>query len=258
MPRSNKFLFVCIALVAILACNVPAGQTPTTPPDFVSTITAQALLIQPANNLLSPIVITATPDLSIPIINTETPTVTLTPTSGAATVTVSADTNCRSGPGKEYDNLGALLKNETAEIVGKNTVTKYWIIKNPDRDGTCWLWDRYATVSGNTDAVKEVAIPPTPTPSLPGTIKGLSANKICFFNGISYDLAGSIRWEDVSNEDGYNIFSNAGHSSVNPRDVTTSAIPNFQLNPGGSITLFVEAYNSAGKSPTISIIITCP
>ena len=46
MPRSNKFLFVCIALVAILACNVPAGQTPTTPPDFVSTITAQAVVAE--------------------------------------------------------------------------------------------------------------------------------------------------------------------------------------------------------------------
>ena len=258
MLRSNKILLACIALITILACNVPAGQTPTSEPDFIATITAQAVLIQPSNNLLSPVVITATPDLSIPTINTETPTVTSTPTPGIATVTVSADTNCRSGPGKEYDNLGALLKDETAELVGKNTVTNYWIIKNPDRDGTCWLWGRYATVNGNTDSLKEVAIPPTPTPSLPGAVKGLSANKICFFNGISYDLAGSISWEDVSNEDGYNIYSNAGHSSTNPRDVTTSAIPKLQLNPGGSITLFVEAYNSAGKSPKRSIDIICP
>jgi hypothetical protein len=250
-----------LVFITILACNLPGGQPPTSEPDYVTTITAQAALIQPSNNLVSPIVITTTPDPSQVIFTdtpASTPTITLTPTLGIATLTVSADTNCRSGPGKEYDNLGALLKDETAEIVGKNTVTNYWIIKNPDRDGTCWLWGRYATVVGDTATVKEVAIPPTPTPSLPGAVKGLTANKICFFNGVNYDLSGFINWEDVSNEDGYNIYSNAGHSSTNPRDVTTSAIPNFQLVPGGSITLYVEAFNSAGKSPKRSVDIVCP
>ena len=262
MPRSNNILFALIAIVIILACNLPGGQPPTTEPDYISTITVQASLIQPLNNLVSPVVITATPNLSAQVIFTDTPastpTITLTPTLGIATITVSADTNCRSGPGKEYDNLGALLANESAEIVGKNTITNYWIIKNPDHDGTCWLWGRYATISGDTTSIKEVAIPPTPTPALPGAVKGLTANKICFFNGVNYDLAGSISWEDVSNEDGYNIYSNAGHSNKTPRDVTTSAIPNFQLNPGGSITFSVEAYNSAGKSPKRSVDIVCP
>lgn len=261
MPKPRKFLFAVTALIIILACNLPGGQPPTHEPDYVTTITAQALLIQPANNLVSPVVITATPNLAQAIFTdtpASTPTMTLTPTSGVATVTVSADTNCRSGPGKEYDNLGALLANASAEIVGKNTPTNYWIIKNPDRDGTCWLWGRYATVTGDTAIIKEVAIPPTPTPSLPGAVKGLTANKICFFNGVNYDLAGSISWEDVSNEDGYNIYSNAGHFSTNPRDVTTSAIPKIQLNPGGSITLYVEAFNSAGKSPKKSVDIVCP
>ena len=261
MLRSNKFLIAMIVLMTILACNLPSGQTPTLGPDYVTTITAQAQLLQPSSNLISPIVITATPDLSIQIFFTETPAATPTlptPTSGIAIITVSADTNCRSGPGKEYDNLGALLANESAEITGKNTATNYWIIKNPDHDGICWLWGKYATVTGDTVTIKEVAIPPTPTPSLPGAVKGLTANKICFFNGISYDLSGSISWEDVSNEDGYNIYSNAGHSSTNPRDVTTSAIPKIQLNPGGSITLYVEAFNSAGKSPKKSVDIVCP
>jgi len=261
MSRSNKILFVCIALITILACNVPAGQTPTVPPDFVSTITAQAQLLQQPPSNQSADLSTPLPP-SIPVVFTDTPaftpTITLTSTSSTPTVTVSADTNCRSGPGKEYDNLGALLKGETAELVGKNTGTAYWIIKNPDRDGICWLWGKYATVNGNTDGLKEVAIPPTPTPSMPGAVKGLSADKICFFNGINYDLAGSIHWEDISNEDGYNVYANGGLFNVTAKDVTTSAIPKLQINAGGSISMSVEAFNSAGKSPKRSVDIVCP
>jgi hypothetical protein len=258
MSKFNKILFSIIMFIMIPACNLPSGQVPTHTPDYVSTITAQALLIQPA----AIDVASVTPDLSSQIVFTSTqsftPTNTLTPSPSITTITVSADTNCRGGPGKEYDNLGALLLNETAEVVGKNTITNYWIIKNPDRDGICWLWGKYATVRGSTANIQEIAIPPTPTPSLPGAVRGLTASKICFFNGVTYDLAGSISWEDVPNEDGYKIYSNAGHSRTTPRDVTTSPIPNFQLVPGGSITLFVEAFNSAGKSPARSIIIACP
>jgi len=156
---------------------------------------------------------------------------------------------------EQFDELEII---STAEKKKKNTITNYWIIKNPDRDGICWLWGKYATVSGSTANIQEIAIPPTPTPSLPGAVRGLTASKICFFNGVTYDLAGSISWEDVPNEDGYKIYSNAGHSRTTPRDVTTSPIPNFQLVPGGSITLFVEAFNSAGKSPARFIVIACP
>ncbi len=263
MPRSNRILLSCIVLITILACNMPAGQTPTVPPDFISTITAQAqLLQQPPNSQPAQSANLSTPEPPIQVVFTDTPaftpTITLTSSPSTAMITVSADTNCRSGPGKEYDNLGALLINESAEVVGKNTVTNYWIIKNPDRDGVCWLWGKYSTVNGNTTDLKEVAIPPTPTPSMPGAVKGLSADKICFFNGINYDLAGSIHWEDISNEDGYNVYANGGMFNVIARDVTTSAIPKLQINAGGSISMSVEAFNSAGKSPKRSVDIVCP
>jgi hypothetical protein len=273
MSRSNRILFSILAIVAILACNVPGGQPPTSTPDFVATITAQAaLLSQPTISQPTPLpeisTMTPAPPAPTQIIFTDTPaptatvtstsTITLTPSSSVAMVTVSADTNCRSGPSKDYDILGALLANKSAEIVGKNTPTNYWIIKNPNRNGTCWLWGNFATVSGNVAEVKEFAIPPTPTPSIPAAVKGLVANKTCAFDGVNYKLSGTISWNDLPNEVGYRIYVDGIFLNETPKDVTISPIPILILIPGGSIKMSVEAYNSAGKSPKKSVDIVCP
>lgn len=266
MSRSNRIFFSMIATIIILACNVPGGSTPTSAPDFVATITAQAaLLVQPPQAEQpspAPGINSATPELPTQIVFTETPaptaTITLTSTPNVTTLTVSADTNCRSGPGKEYDYLGALLINQSAEVVGRNTVTGYWIIKNPERDGSCWLWGNYATVTGDITKLTEFPIPPTPTPTAPEAPKGLKANKICFFNGVTYNLGGSISWNDGLNETGYNVYLNGGLFNVLPANTTTSPIPNLVLVPGGSIKMSVEAFNPAGKSAKKAVEIACP
>jgi hypothetical protein len=90
-------------------------------------------------------------------------------------VTVSENTNCRTGPSAAYDLVGALLIGESAKVVGKNTSTNYWIIENPDGNGFCWLWGRYASVTGNTDILPEMTPPPEPTATLvPTTVVPVS------------------------------------------------------------------------------------
>lgn len=98
-----------------------------------------------------------------------TATITMTPTPETPTISVSMDTNCRKGPGTMYDYIGALLVGETAEVVGASMDGQYWIIKNPDRAGECWLWGRYATVTGPTAALPKYTPPPTPTPTVTAT-----------------------------------------------------------------------------------------
>jgi hypothetical protein len=101
--------------------------------------------------------------------STLTPTITNTSTSEVPMVSVSVDTNCRTGPGQQFDYVGALFAGETAEVVGKEEFGNYWIIKNPDRPGECWLWSQYATVNGNTSGLPVMTPPPTPTPTFTPT-----------------------------------------------------------------------------------------
>jgi hypothetical protein len=96
---------------------------------------------------------------------TLTPTITLTSTLDTPIVSVRVDTNCRTGPGKIYDYIGALLNGESAEVVGVSMDGQYWIIKNPDQNGECWLWGNNATVAGPTDNLPKYTPPPTPTPA---------------------------------------------------------------------------------------------
>jgi len=85
------------------------------------------------------------------------------PSSSAVQITVSVDTNCRSGPDAVYDRLGVLMAGETAEVVGRRAVADYWVIQNPDAPGTCWLWGMYATLVGDVSLLPEMTPPPTPT-----------------------------------------------------------------------------------------------
>lgn len=95
---------------------------------------------------------------------TLTPTITLTATLEVPMVSVSRNTYCRVGPGEGYADVGALLEGEQAEVVGQSDDGQFWIIKNPDGEGECWLWAYYATVTGPTDGLTNYAPPPTPTP----------------------------------------------------------------------------------------------
>jgi hypothetical protein len=152
MLQRNMTLILSLLLVtALSACNLPGGETTPTP-DIVLTLTAQAQLLETPTPLD-----TATPEF--------TPTLGLTSTPSVPTVTVSVNTNCRTGPSTQYALVGGVNVGQTAVLVGKSTSTGYWIINNLNGSGTCWLWGQYATVSGNTAGLPEYPIPPTPTPS---------------------------------------------------------------------------------------------
>jgi hypothetical protein len=102
---------------------------------------------------------------------TLTPTITFTPTSEVPMVSVSVSTNCRVGPGKVYDRVGALLEGEEAEIVAKDSQGLYWYIRNPDKEGGfCWLWGNYASTTGDTGSLPVFTPPPTPTSAVAFTV----------------------------------------------------------------------------------------
>jgi uncharacterized protein YraI len=123
------------------------------------------------------VVMTATPtdSYSMTLTPTSTPsaTPTLTATAAAATVSleVTVPTNCRIGPGKAYDKVSVLWPGKTVKVIARDANAYFWVVENPEGDGNCWVWDKYATITGSTDDVPIWEAPPTPTPPTPTPAK---------------------------------------------------------------------------------------
>jgi len=190
MTRTIRYAFILLILILLSGCNFPTASTPTkveVDEGAIRTSVAETLAAQisevdeePSVEPPAPPQDTDTPppapeeptwtDSAPP---TETPTYTpsitpsLTPslTSLVPRVSVSLDTNCRIGPGAGYDKIGVLMVGESAVIVAQEQTGNYWIIENPDKSGTCWLWAQYATVSGNVSGLPLLTPPPSPTPT---------------------------------------------------------------------------------------------
>jgi hypothetical protein len=209
-------------------------------------------------------------------------------------VSVSTATNCRTGPGPNYDLVLVFQPGATVPVVAKYSPANYWIITTPT-GGTCWLWGAYATVQGNTSTLAvmappaapptQVAVsnPPTPKPTKPsaaptklaigpiinpGIIQvfafppaapsKLTVNTSCQF--ISFPVqqlisrTDSLSWTSVSNATGYDVYINGGKFT---QTTSTSFQISFNLVQG-STQFGVAAYNSFGSSGTTTASGQCP
>jgi hypothetical protein len=137
--------------------------------EIVSTRFAEQTVI--ANAVASTLnaMVTDTPEQTFTPSITKTPLFTFThaftPTSKSPMLSVTVQTNCRSGPGTILDVLGILDVGQAAQVAGRNVETDNWIIKLPSNPAvTCWVWGKYAKVVGNTTRLPNIVPPPTPTP----------------------------------------------------------------------------------------------
>jgi hypothetical protein len=182
--RTSLLLFAL--LLSALACDAP-GLT-TIDPNAQGTALAQTLAAiiaatqQAARTPLTPSptpaeTMTALPPTASAIpTQTQTPSLTptairiYTPTPFVPMISVSIPTNCRTGPGKLYDMVGALLVGETAQVYAVDPTHTFWYIRNPDAEGEyCWVTGEFATLSGFTSALPMFTPPPTPSPTLTET-----------------------------------------------------------------------------------------
>jgi len=142
-----------------VAGTVMAGQTQDAVNELLTPPT-----IQDTPTLVPTLTFTSEPPTATPT-PTVVPTLPFTPTAETPFITVSVDTNCRSGPGKVYDVVGALLVGEFAEVFGRDPSNNYWYILNPDGNDPefCWVWGKYATLTGPAMLAPVFTPPPTPT-----------------------------------------------------------------------------------------------
>ena len=162
--RIVVFFWFSVLFIITLACTLPTAiPTPTPVIDIDATLTSVALTQVALQNPSAPLQPTAL------LSATSLPTLVPTLVRSVPIVIVSVDTNCRTGPGANFDYLSALQVGEQAEVVGKYTSANpaYWIIKKGAI--TCWLWGQYAMVEGDTNGLPEIVPPPSPTSSPPPT-----------------------------------------------------------------------------------------
>lgn len=183
-----------ISLLAILAlaCNISTATVPqpaaatNIPAEAIYTSAAQTLAAQLTEN--APLQIPPSPTIMeqpageeinptatyTPILFTPTATSTATPPYTATltlpSVTAKMNTNCRSGPGPNYDAIGSLQTGETSYAHGRNSTSSWWYIENLRKSGSyCWVWSGSTTLNGNAS---ELAVltppPPPPTATLSG------------------------------------------------------------------------------------------
>ncbi|MCP4141497.1 MAG: hypothetical protein GY755_14640 [Chloroflexi bacterium] len=169
---NKKLFFSVIALaLATLACGFPTASTP--PPEINSEATQLAATIV-ALQLTQNAPVSASTNVAAP----ENPTALVAATATAPVATalptkpmlsVSVNTNCRSGPGLKYPITGSVLTNGSSEIVAQAPgSTPYLIIRNPDGGADCWAWLEHATVAGVVNNLPILAIPPVPLGSISG------------------------------------------------------------------------------------------
>lgn len=192
MRKSTPILLSAIVLlIASLACALPSVSAPTPDPNSMMTALVQTVsvaLTETARGIVPVEEVVGTPvppETFTPEPPTITPTITLSPTPLFTStplvpqISVSIATNCRTGPGKAYDRVGALMVGQVTEVVGRDYSGNYWFIRNPTRPNEfCWLWGAYATLSGNTSLLPIFTPPPTPTP-VPGFEAAYNNLEVC-------------------------------------------------------------------------------
>lgn len=260
MRKLNPILLSATILLLALSygCGVPGVSTPD--PGAMETTVAQLIVIaltQTAQSQpITPIVIPSdTPPFTFtPEPPTLTPTETLIPTPiftstpAVPQISVSVATNCRVGPGRVYDRVGALLVGQVADVIGRNNTGNYWYIRNPSRNTEyCWLWGEYATLAGNTSALPIYTPPPSPTP-MPNFEADYGGKETCVGWWVDIDLynSGGIGFRSIAltvRDLDTNVSLTQYADGFTDNDGCLDSTTRDNLNPGATRTVSSPAFN---------------
>ena len=257
---------ISVLFLVSLACAAPTLPAPTQDVNVLGTAImatmasgatqTAAAVVPPSATVMSPTpwptftpvppLATFTPSASPSA--TSSPTATATSTSLVPLISVSVPTNCRTGPGKIYDRVGALLVGEVAEVVGRNATGNYWYIRNPRQpNGFCWLWGEYATLSGNLSALPVYTPPPTPTPA-PNFQAFYDGKETCsgWWVDIELENTGGVAFRSVSmtlRDTDTDVVLTLYTDGFTNKDGCLDSNTRDNLNPGGSRIISSPAFS---------------
>ena len=249
--RLKLSLPIFVLVAAILACNTPVEQVP--PPDEIQTGAALTLQVIFTPSIVAtestPLATNTGSALITQTLSTAgSPTVTITPTYSVPMLTVQESTNCRTGPGENYDVVVTYLSGKKLEIAGRYDPGNFWLVKsNESPTGTCWLWGQYVEVVGSYWTVASVTPPPTATQAPP---RAAGLIKYEFFCPAVDTMNMTIIWADnAKDETGYRILRNGQEVAELPANSTTYA-ESIQLTAGQSVEYYIQVFSPSGLANT--------
>lgn len=285
---AKRSLFITVVFILVLtltACNLPSGAPLAGTPDIEGTVAAKVALEQIAQTMVAqtlsasnPVELesTSTNTIQAPpeftFTPTLTPTITQTLTPEGVFLTVSQDTYCRfGGPYSSFKVITTVRSGQKVEVISRNPENDSYFVKNPYEAGsTCWLYGKYATLTGNSGALPVSTMHPTPTPTYtPTPTQGFSVSYVGLENcGIQFAFklfiknTGSSIWQYISitgidNDTAFAI----NHSSNTFKEYTGCVAGTTQadLTPGESSYVLNVSPGQFNYDPTghnISITVT--
>lgn len=93
-----------------------------------------------------------------------------TSTPEAAAVSMTKNTNCRSGPSTDYPIEVTIPAGSEVVVWGVNPGSDFYYVQNPDQPAKgCWIWGQLASPLANIDILPIFTPPALPKPVIPPT-----------------------------------------------------------------------------------------
>ncbi|HET9910712.1 MAG TPA: SH3 domain-containing protein [Anaerolineales bacterium] len=158
-------------------------------------------------------------------------------------LTVREATNCRAGPGTDYEIVFTYTAGTKLEIAGRYEPENFWLVKSAESPtGLCWMWGEYADVTGNYAAVPGVTPPAT---------SSSASSEVLIVDQWEYSCDGGtltfkMNWRDrATNETGYRIFRDGTLLAELPVD-STSYKDSFSVSAGQNVEYYLQVVGPDG------------
>lgn len=249
-------IMTSLLVIALSSCNYPTEPAPgITVEQQAATAVAQTLTAA-AEEQPVPL---ASPTLSVttPAPTAAAPTIqpNATPSNVPTTLTVDANTNCRSGPGPDYPVVIILVPGSTYQMIARTVDNTYWVVTEIGKSNQCWVASEYSNAFG------DVTLLPVTTPSAPTSAAGNLQAPV----GLTYyfdctappDIKVDLSWTDQSNnEAGFRVYRD-GVPVANLPANTTFYTDIFIGSTSVIYTYRVSAYNESGEAMGNPISFSC-
>lgn len=237
----KKILGLALVTGIILSsCNLPATGAPD--PQIA---TAAALTVQAAINSSSSAQSLASPTSG------SAGAVTATPTYSKPYVSVGDVTNCRTGPGVNFERVTQILPADSLEIIGFFP-PNYWVVSTSA--GNCWVSGEFTTPVGSYASAPTVTAPPTPQGGSPDNVSLQKWDISCDY--VKNEASVTIRWADKDGETGYRIIRNDELVTELAANATEFK-ETITLLAGQSVGYSVLVFNTAGSNNSKTITLSC-